>query len=167
MKNGIIRFISAFAVWMVLTWPPRVQEILIGIAVSLLVARLIGVGFGERTRRVHPLRLFRRGLWLLYYLPVLVWECFKANLDVAFRVAHPRLPIKPGIVKVRTVLKSNAGLTILANSLTLTPGTLTVDIDREGGFLYVHWINVRDRNVEGATRLIVNKFERILERIFP
>ena len=76
------------------------------------------------------------------------------------------VPIKPGIVKVETSLKSDTGLTFLANSITLTPGTLTVDIDREGGFLYIHWINVRHKDIEGATKSIVKRFERILTRIF-
>ena len=110
----------------------------------------------------HPSRYF----WFLYYLPIFAWECFKANLDVAYRVIHPCLPINPGIVKVRTNLKSEAALTFLANSITLTPGTLSVDIDQEAGLLYVHWINVRDPDMEKATRLIVERFERILRKIF-
>ncbi|MFH1039175.1 MAG: Na+/H+ antiporter subunit E [PVC group bacterium] len=163
MKSKIILFILGFLVWMGLTWPPQWQEILVGAAVSLLVALLTGDMFVERP---HHFKDFRRYLWFLYYLPVLAWECLKANIDVAYRVAHPRLPIKPGIVKVKTVLKSNSGLTFLANSITLTPGTLTVDVDREQGVLYIHWIYVRDKDIEEATRLIVTKFERILQRIF-
>jgi len=116
--------------------------------------------------RPHQFKDIKRYLWFFYYIPIFIWECFKANVDVAYRVAHPNLPIKPGIVKVKTILKSNSGLTFLANSITLTPGTLTVDVDRENGFLYVHWIKVRDKDIEGATRLIVHKFEKILKRIF-
>jgi multicomponent Na+:H+ antiporter subunit E len=104
--------------------------------------------------------------FLAYYLPVFLWECFKANVDVAYRVAHPRLPIKPGIVKVKTSLKTDTGLTFLANSITLTPGTLSVDIDRDNGILYVHWINVKKKDVESATKIIVVRFERILRKIF-
>jgi len=163
LKSKIILFILAFLVWMGLSWPPQWQEILAGVAVSLLVAFLTGDMFLEKPRQLKDVR---RCLWFLYYLPVLAWECLKANLDVAYRVAHPRLPIKPGIVKVKTVLKSDSGLTFLANSITLTPGTLTVDIDREEGVLYIHWIYVRERDMEEATRLIVTKFERILQRIF-
>jgi multicomponent Na+:H+ antiporter subunit E len=91
---------------------------------------------------------------------------FKANIDVAYRVSHPNLPIRPGIVKVKTSLKSDTGLTFLANCITLTPGTMTVDIDKNSGFLYIHWINVKDKDVEGATERIVKRFERRLTRIF-
>lgn len=163
MKSRIILFILGFLVWMGLTWPPQWQEVAVGILISAAVAYLTGDMFVERP---HHFKDIRRYLWFGYYVPVLIWECFIANLDVAYRVAHPRLPIRPGIVKVKTILKSKSGLTFLANSITLTPGTLTVDVDRENGFLYVHWIHVKDERVEEATGLIVERFERILKRIF-
>lgn len=104
--------------------------------------------------------------WLLYYMLLFIWECIKANIDGAYRVIHPDLPIRPGIVKVKTTLKSDTALTLLANTLTLQPGTMTVDIDKENGFLYVHWIDVKTLDAAGATKIIVEKFEKILERIF-
>lgn len=163
MKSGIILFAASLSVWLGLTWPPQWQELSLGILVSLLVAFLIGDMFVQRPQHFrHP----RRYLWFSWYLLVLIWECFKANLDVAYRVAHPGLPIRPGIVKVTTKLRSHSGLTFLANSITLTPGTLSVDIDEARGVLYVHWINVRRLDPEGATALIVDRFERILTRIF-
>ena len=79
---------------------------------------------------------------------------------------HPRLPINPGIVKIKTSLKSDTALTFLANSITLTPGTMSVDIDTERGVLYVHWINVRAEDIESATKLIAERFEKILRKIF-
>lgn len=114
----------------------------------------------------NTFKYFKRYLWFSYYVPVFIWECFKANLDGAFRVIHPDLPMRPGIVKVKTALKSDLGLTLLANSLTLTPGTMTVDIDKENGFLYVHWIDVKSDDIDKAAELIAGKFERILKRIF-
>jgi multicomponent Na+:H+ antiporter subunit E len=87
-----------------------------------------------------------------------------ANLDVVYRVVHPDMPIHPGIVKVKTTLTNPAGRTMLANSITLTPGTLSVDIVDE--YLYIHWINVQAEDVEGATKEIVSKFEGMLRRIF-
>ncbi|MFA5085679.1 MAG: Na+/H+ antiporter subunit E, partial [Candidatus Omnitrophota bacterium] len=70
----------------------------------------------------NPLRY----LWLVYYVVIFLWECLKANIDVAFRVIHPYLPIRPGTVKIKTSLRSDIGLTFLANSLTLTPGNTTI-----------------------------------------
>jgi multicomponent Na+:H+ antiporter subunit E len=85
---------------------------------------------------------------------------------VAYRVSHPDLPINPGIVKVKTTLKSDTGLTFLANSITLTPGTMSVDIDQENGFMYIHWIDVKDKDIQKATEIIVKIFEDVLRRIF-
>ena len=85
-------------------------------------------------------------------------------MDVAYRVLHPKMPIKPGIVKVKTKLKTDIAKTFLANSITMTPGTLSVDIKDE--FLYIHWIYVRDEGMEKATEIIVDKFEKHLKRIF-
>jgi multicomponent Na+:H+ antiporter subunit E len=74
------------------------------------------------------------------------------------------LPIRPGIVKVRTKLKTDMARTFLANSITLTPGTLTVDC--VGDHLYIHWINIVSEDPQEETEIIVRKFERLLERIF-
>jgi len=117
-------------------------------------------------KRPYVFKHASRYLWFLYYLPIFIWECIKANIDVAYRVIHPKRPINPGIVKVKTTLKSDTALTFLANSITLTPGTLSVDIDQEKGYLYVHWIDVKQEDVEKATALIVQRFERILRKIF-
>ena len=65
---------------------------------------------------------------------------------MAYRVLNPYLPIKPGIVRIKTSLTSEFAKTILANSITLTPGTLTVEVDGED--FYVHWINVSSDNPE-------------------
>ena len=105
--------------------------------------------------------------WFLYYIPVFLWECLKANVDVAYRVLHPDLPIRPGTIAVKVGLRSDIGLTLLANSITLTPGTTTVDLDKEKGVLYVHWIYVKDGYGEGGKKLpVVEKFENILKRVF-
>lgn len=168
MRSRLILFILAFLLWMLLSLPldarPDVLEhALVGVAVALFVSFITGDMFVQRPHFfLHVSRYF----WFLVYVPLFAWECFKANIDVAYRVAHPKVPIHPGIVKVKTSLKSETGITFLANSITLTPGTLSVDTDEENGFLYVHWINVREKDVEAATRVIVERFEKILKRIF-
>jgi len=163
MKSRILLFLLGFIVWCLLNWIPDWQHIFIGILVSAFVAFMTGDFFVKRPHLfTHP----GRYLWFLYYVPVFIWECLKANIDVTCRVLHPDLPIHPGIVKVKTRLTSDTALTFLANSITLTPGTLSVDVDKENGYLYVHWIEVRDKDVSKATKLVVERFETILERIF-
>jgi multicomponent Na+:H+ antiporter subunit E len=164
MTRRVTMFVFAFAVWLLLSWVPDLQHVITGVPVAALVAWLAGDFFVLEPRSlVHPSRHLR---FFLQYLPVFIWECLKANLDVAWRVIHPRRPIRPGIVKIRTSLTSDAALTFLANSITLTPGTMAVDVDKEAGLLYVHWIDVRSDDVEEATRIIASRFERLLKKIF-
>ena len=72
-------------------------------------------------------------------------------------------PIRPGIVRVRTRLRRPAARALLANSITLTPGTLAVDV-REDGTMMVHWIVVRSTDPDEAARLVVGRFEGIIAR---
>ncbi len=170
-KSQIILFILALLVWMLLTWPPDFQHLIVGILVAIFVSYITGDMFapletkGKQKKDMMSLT-GSRYLWFLYYIPLFIWECIKANIDVAYRVAHPDLPINPGIVKVKTTLKSDTGLTFLANSITLTPGTMSVDIDPENGYLYIHWIDVKDKDIQKATEIIVQNFENVLKRIF-
>ncbi|MCM8798542.1 MAG: Na+/H+ antiporter subunit E [Candidatus Omnitrophica bacterium] len=163
MKSRIILFFLSLFIWLLLCWPVDGEHLLIGVLVAGLVAFMTGDMFVKRPHHfLNPLRY----LWFLYYLPVFLWECLKANIDVARRVIHPDLPINPGIVKVKTSLKSDTALTFLANSITLTPGTMSVDIIPEEGVLYIHWIDVKDKDIEKATEIIVRKFEKIISKIF-
>jgi multicomponent Na+:H+ antiporter subunit E len=95
---------------------------------------------------------------------VFLWECIVANLDVAYRVLHPKLPIKPGIIKAKTNLVTDIGKTFLANSITMTPGTITVDIIDE--YLYIHWIYVHSMDPDVYTHKILGMFEKFIKRIF-
>ena len=163
MRSRLILFTIGIIIWLALTGSFQAENLAIGILGSLFIAWVSGDLF---TKNPHKFSQASRYLYFVYYIPIFVWEMIKANLDVAYRVLHPSLPIRPGIVKVKTNLKSEAGRTFLANSITLTPGTLSVDIDEENGYLYIHWIWVKDADIEKASELIVRKFEKILLRIF-
>ena len=150
-----------FGFWLLLMDSIDVWVILTGLAVSLLVT----AGFGSLYNLV-PSKMFNPVRWLLFlvYVPYFLYYCVKANIDVALRVIHPDVPISPGIVKVRTVLTSPMAKTFLANSITLTPGTLTMDID--GQDLYVHCITVGQDNEAQRSARICGRFEPLLRRIF-
>ena len=164
MRSKFVLFILVFLVWLFLSWVPDWQHVVIGLFVALLVSWITGDLFITRKQVLyHPLRYWYFFAW---YVPLFIWECFKANIDVAYRVLHPALPINPGIVKVKTSLRTDTALTFLANSITLTPGTLSVDIDAKDGFLYVHWIDVREKDIQKATKIIVGRFEKVLKKIF-
>lgn len=163
LRIRISLFIAAFIFWLVLNWSFNAENLIIGAILGVVIAFLSAELFNKNAKLLRkPLRY----LWFLYYIPLFLWECFKANLDGAWRVIHPELPMNPGIVKIKTKLKSDTALTFLANTLTLKPGTMTVDVNREGGFLYIHWVDVKTQDPEQAAKLISYKFERIFMRIF-
>lgn len=163
----LIYFVLAFIVWVILAWPFVDGKIDVQVVVAGLIASaIVAVLFHEILPKEHriflsPVRIF----WFLTYLPVFFYYVMKANMDVVYRALHPKMPINPGIVKIKTNLKTDSGITALANSITLTPGTLTVDLT-DDGFLYVHWINVKSDDIEQATEHIARKFEWFLEKIF-
>jgi multicomponent Na+:H+ antiporter subunit E len=115
------------------------SELIAGVALSV-VAGLVTRNFLCRNkdyRMINPIR------WLLipvYIVGPFFIEVTKANLDVAYRVITGR--IRPGIIRVKSDLKTDLGIFMLANSITLTPGTITVDIDEKTHDLYVHNINI-------------------------
>ena len=112
----------------------------------------------------HKLLEGKRYYWALKYLPVLFFYMVKANFDVLYRVLHPEMPINPGIVTVKTGLKDPMARAILCNSITLTPGTLSVDIIEDK--IYVHWINVTESSTDNRSQKIAGRFEELLVRIF-
>ncbi len=158
----LIYFVLGFIIWMLLTGSVNIQIVIAGLIASLAVAILFHEILPKEYRVfISPIRVF----WFLVYVPVFFYYMIKANFDVVYRALHPKMPIKPGIVKIKTTLKTESGITALANSITLTPGTLTVDLTNDG-FLYIHWINVKSDDVEQATKLIAQKFEWFLQKIF-
>lgn len=160
-RGKIIYFVISMGFWLLFCWSLDLPTLIVGIIVSLLVVFWLGDMFLPRAYSIFPAKKIYR---FLYYLPRFFWEMIIANIDVAYRVIHPRMPIRPGIVKVKTNLRTDIGLTVLANSITLTPGTMVVDVG--DGYLYIHWINVTATEVKDTTSVIVEKFEKHLKHIF-
>jgi multicomponent Na+:H+ antiporter subunit E len=153
--------LAAFALWMLLFWSLDPVVIAVGGFFALVIGTLLRGVYPDRLGKVlNP----KRWVFFLLYLPYFLYYCVRANIDVMLRVIHPDLPIRPGIVKVRTSLKGEMAKTFLANSITLTPGTLTVDID--GQDLYIHWINISTGDAEQRSAEICGRFEPLLRRIF-
>ncbi len=161
MARRLLYWLAGFAVWLLLTWTLDYQELIAGAAVSLLASAVFG-GYlpFEPAKLINPVRWF----WLLVYIPVFLYQCLKSNIDVALRVLSPGLQLKPAIVRVRTSLTSEVGRVFLANSITLTPGTMTVELRDD--VLYIHWIEVGSEDPVKAAKAIFGPFEFFLHRIF-
>ena len=161
MKNYLISILLLFSIWLLLNASLDPAVVITGVIVSVLLTIIfIGKQPIFREMKLNPKAL---GFLIIYFF-VFSIELIKANFDVAKRVLSPSLPINPGIVEVKTCLTSKLGRLILANSITLTPGTLTVDI--KGDSLFIHWIDVKSKDIDKATKKIVLNFEKYLEVIY-
>jgi multicomponent Na+:H+ antiporter subunit E len=161
VRNFLYLFIFLVIIWLALSSSVRWQELAVGIAVSLIISLILSKVYSELG---FPPLSIKRIVFFFIFLVVLFKEIIVANVDVAYRIIHPKMPIKPGIVVIRTTLKQDIAKMMLANSITLTPGTFTLDII--GDTLLIHWINVKTDDVEKATRMIGERFEKYLKIIF-
>jgi multicomponent Na+:H+ antiporter subunit E len=147
--------------WLLLTWTLDPVLLSIGIVLSTTLA----VIFCSNCDLFESINLTPKAFaYTFIYLFVFMIELIKANIDVTRRVLSPSLPINPGIVKVKTKLKSKMARLILADSITLTPGTFTLQV--EDDTFYIHWINVEQEGVEEATEALIRKFEKYLEVLY-
>jgi len=161
IKSFLYLFVLAALIWLALTSSFNLQEVITGISISFILSLLLSSRYLEL--KLPPVS-FKRIAFSIIYIIILFKEIIVANFDVAYRVVHPKMPIKPGIVIIKTELKSNIAKMILANSITLTPGTFTLDINDDT--LLIHWINVRTENIDEATKAIGERFEKYLRVIF-
>jgi len=125
-------------------------EFLIGLGIGLPIAFV----FRRFYLPSFPVGSILRGLpALVAYVGTFLVEVLTANLEVAYRVLHPSLPIDPSVVEVPLRVETDLAITTIANSITLTPGTLTMDYDEERNALYVHALaGERDRIVQPIRR---------------
>lgn len=137
-RNLIIEVLLLMVFWLLLSGHYDFFHILLGvISVAVVVAlnhRLRSYWIFreavEEETRTRPIRLFR----LFIYIPWLVWQIFLSSIQVAYVVLHPEVPADPSLIRFKTRLPSIGAKVILGNSITLTPGTLTLEI-RDDEFL--------------------------------
>lgn len=160
LRHTIVIWLLLLGMWLVLNGTLAVPIIILGVFLSLAIALMTS----KSSSLLGELNWGPTALWAMTaYIFIFGVEIIKANIDVAKRVLKPTLDINPGIVKIKTNLKTDLGKLVLANSITLTPGTLTVDVI--GQFLYIHWIDVSTQDIQKATEEIASVFEKRLEVI--
>ena len=161
IRNVAIMFTTLMLFWLMLEGSLATDILIVGAVISIAIAVLYPAGFSFFTEFRFTPRAIVAGF---RYYGFFFAELFKSNIKLAAIILSPSLPIQPGIVKVRTRLKSRMGRLMLANSITLTPGTLTVEL--KGEWLYVHWVTVESDDIEAATASIVSGFESYLEVMY-
>jgi multicomponent Na+:H+ antiporter subunit E len=148
-------------IWFAANSSLAIESVLTGALISAALAAIFVRTFPAWSDiRLSPERLIH----FVRYTGVFAVEMVRANLNMLRYVYAPRIDIDPGIVKVKTRLKTPVGRLALANSIALTPGSLVVDM--EGDTLTVHWLDMQTTDPAEATRLIVGPFETDLEKTF-
>ena len=160
-------FVESFAFWGLLTWSLTPQELIAGAVISLAVA-LFAARFFIHEKAFwlcNPAKFFSG---LFYWVCIFPVELVKANVDMAKRCFGGCKNINPGIVKVPVDLKSDYGQAALANSITLTPGTITMETTEEDGqnYFYIHWIDVTAPSGKEAGDAIKGTLEKGLRRVW-
>lgn len=165
--SGVLfTFVICYVFWILITWAFTAQELIAGAIVSLLVSLFSARFFvHDSVKATLPHRFFAL-IW--YILVVFMQELAKANWDMAKRAFSRGPKINPGIVKVPVNVQSEYGLSMLANSITLTPGTITMDIVEEDGqnYFYIHWIDVAKGSPEEQGAVIKGRLEKWARRIW-
>ncbi|SOC14549.1 multicomponent Na+:H+ antiporter subunit E [Rhodobacter sp. JA431] len=151
-------FATTFLFWILLNGSLAPDVAVVGLIVAAAITYFLPNGLSFLSGyKAKPLAT-------LGYIAFFFKELIKANLSMAHLVLMPKIAVKPAFVKVRTNLTHPVGRLLLANSITLTPGTLSVEI--EGEHIYVHWVVAETTDPEAATRKIVAGFEKYLEVIY-
>lgn len=146
--------------WLLITQKFTLEYILVGIFASLLTSYLYYQDILFSKKFLEP----KRYIYACYYLLFLLKECALSCLRVGYFIIQPKISVKPGILRLKTTLKSNLAKVILANSITLTPGTLTVHIEDE--YLYIHVLNLAHNDKIQHREQVLGKFENILKKVF-
>ncbi|MGD2250523.1 MAG: Na+/H+ antiporter subunit E [Candidatus Methanofastidiosia archaeon] len=165
----LVTFSVLATYWVVLTGTCNVPTILVG---GILAGGLSVMTYDFFTADIKQRRNFFSStlMFILVYIPelafIFIFRLIEANVNVARHVI--KMDITPGIIKIHTDLRSHTAITALANIITLTPGTLTMDVKEtlEGNTLYVHWIDVETLSSEEAGEIIKGGVDEWLQRIF-
>lgn len=153
MRSKFLANILLTIIWVFLTGSFAVVNFTFGFVISFLILWIISSKDGN----TKYIRLVPK---LISFFLFFLWEVVKANIQVAYEVITPKNNMKPGIVKIPLDAKTNIEITLLANLITLTPGTLSLDVSEDRKVLYVHSMYVH--NKQDFIDDIKNGFERKL-----
>ena len=163
MRTYPYAILSLAVVWMFLVGSLTLLTFLVGLFFAALAVVLTRRVLKPGTRESFP-RVLRRVPAFLRYLAFFVKNVIVGNLDVAYRALHPDLPVYPGILAVDIEGLSDLEVTMMANTITLTPGTLTLDFDLNRDRMFVHTINAREiEEVREGIQAIQRHVRRVLK----
>ncbi len=153
--------LSALAAWFFYSQDFSPASLGLGTVFALIAARFCYALFFAPGNYPRADRVFRIDLLLLYFVVVLV-ESYAASFKLVRALVTSRY--QPGIVRIRTRLRSKLGRVLLANTISMVPGTLSLWLEQDR--IYVHWFDVQSTHTLRAGRLIKERLERILLKVF-
>lgn len=158
----IATFIACYAFWLFLNFSLDIQYLAAGFFVALVVSALSSkVVFGRLdARHLHPKRLY----WMLRYLINFAKAEIASNLAMCINIINPGFRPKPAVLKIPVHDHGEATMAGIANSITMTPGTLTLETGK--GALYVHWISAGAKSGHEAKDAVVGDFEKNMKGVF-
>lgn len=127
-------FILLFLLWLILNGKFTVEIAILGLVISAVIL-LFMCKFMDFSLK-KELKLYKNFFWFVKFIAILVWEIIKANLSLISLETTQRYELEPVLVSFTSPVKSSVGKFLLANSITLTPGTITVS--QEGDEFVVH-----------------------------
>jgi len=145
-----------FLLWCALVFPVTLEKNIVGIIVSFTISA--GLYIFVKDKKVFNIGRILNFIW---FVLIFTYELIKANFIMAKLVLTPSLPISPKIIKVKTTIKSNTGRAFLANAITLTPGTLSVDLKEDDIFIHI----VEGIKVSNGED-IIKPFEKVIKGAF-
>jgi len=160
IASFLLTFVIFFALWAVLSTFFDMVHLSLGAICSLLVAYVSHDLLIKPKGAKHVLTVLETSFWFFLYFFWLTAQIIKANIDVVRIILSPKLPISPEIIKFNSKLPNDVALTTLANSITLTPGTLTLDIDEKKTY-YVHCLAKRH-----GEALLEGQMQSLVARVF-
>ncbi|MFD2200715.1 Na+/H+ antiporter subunit E [Shivajiella indica] len=154
-KNLLLSNLLLAIIWVMATGTLTEENFIFGFMVSFLILYLITVNKEER-------KYFTMLPKLIYFILFMLWQIIKANFQAVKESLYTKSKLSPAIVKYPLEASSDVEITLLANLVALTPGTLVIDISDDKKVMYIHVLHLE--NKESFISEVKNNFEkRLLE----
>ena len=154
---SVFNFVLLFVVWLLLTGSFTLGNILLAILLAWGIPFLVGGMQSETSRVKKPLKAVK-------YVFVLLGDIFMSNLVVAKQVLGPTHKLQPGFIAIPLDLTEALPITLLASTISLTPGTVSTELSKDLKTLYVHALHVDDE--QALIQSIKQRYEKPLKEIF-
>ncbi|MEM0296773.1 MAG: Na+/H+ antiporter subunit E [Zestosphaera sp.] len=162
--KAVVPILLSFTIYIVYTGSLRLYDIVTGLLVAVIVGSLTSGLLVEDWKKSLDVRRFIH--LLRFAVRYLLVDEVKAHLLVIKLGLRPKLDLRPAIIRMPIKSRNDYGITLVSLSITNTPGTVVVDLSKEKGNIYVHWIYATTTEPEESYREVSEVFDKYALRIF-